>query len=124
MDPYLLCLQDSLDQSFQHLEILGAFSVLGPQAVFSSERINTFNLTLFSRQFLQEPEAAVLQEWPSYKQHVLVGAFKGFDQLTAMTKLASQFDEWGQSTPALTSWHANAPTIPVSSVNCQNRLEE
>ncbi|KAM9513971.1 uncharacterized protein ACWYII_047135 isoform 2-T2 [Salvelinus alpinus] len=75
-------------------------------------------------EFLQEPEAAVLQEWPSYKQHVLVGAFKGFDQLTAMTKLASQFDEWGQSTPALTSWHANAPTIPVSSVNCQNRLEE
>ncbi|XP_045556547.1 sialoadhesin [Salmo salar] len=77
MDTYLVGLQDSLDRRFQHLEILGTFSVLGPQAVFSSERRNTFNRTLLSRQFLQESKAAVLQEWPSYKQHVLVGAFKG-----------------------------------------------
>ncbi|KAK6323491.1 hypothetical protein J4Q44_G00058300 [Coregonus suidteri] len=34
-DPYLVGLQDSPDRRFQHLEILGAFSVLGPQAAFS-----------------------------------------------------------------------------------------
>lgn len=62
MDPYLVGLQDSLDRRFQHLEILGAFSVLGPQAALPSERINTFNLALLSRQFVQAPEAAVLQE--------------------------------------------------------------
>lgn len=63
MDPYLVGLQDSLDQRFQHLEILGAFSMLGPQAAFYSERINTFNLTLLSRQFL-------LQEWPSFTSNM------------------------------------------------------
>lgn len=86
MDPYLVGLQDSLGWRFQHLEILGAFSMLGPQAAFYSERINTFNLTLLSRQLLQVLEAAVLQEWPSYKQHVLVGSFKVWHECDNLLK--------------------------------------
>ncbi|KAJ8402386.1 hypothetical protein AAFF_G00368750 [Aldrovandia affinis] len=37
-------------------------------------------------------QATVLQEWNSYKCHVLVGAFKGMDQLSIMGKLAYQND--------------------------------
>ncbi|KAK6318100.1 hypothetical protein J4Q44_G00113910 [Coregonus suidteri] len=108
MDTYLVGLQDSLDQRFQHLEILGAFSVLGPQAAFSSERINTFDpplqAVLASARGCCAARVALLQatcaSWSIQVFHV----FQGLDQLTAMTKLASQFDEWGQSTHTLASW--------------------
>ncbi|KAJ8395344.1 hypothetical protein AAFF_G00033290 [Aldrovandia affinis] len=94
-------LQDSLDQRFQHLGILGAFSVLKPEAVNGDYEGNIGNLEVLGKHFLQEPEATVLQEWNSHKQHVLVGSFKGMDQLSIMGKLAYQNDDWGQLYPLI-----------------------
>lgn len=77
MEPYLDGLQDSLDHRFQHLDILEAFQVLGPQAATEDDAVNTAHLRTLSTKFLQQPEnPALLQEWTSYKQHLLVGAFK------------------------------------------------
>lgn len=76
MGPYLDGLQDSLDRRFQTLGIMGAFQVLEPQAAKEADAINMGNLTTMSTKFQQEPENPVLQEWPSYKQHLLTGAFK------------------------------------------------
>lgn len=77
MEPYLDGLQDSLDRRFQHLDILEAFQVLGPQAATEDDAVNTAHLWTLSTKFLQQPEnPALLQEWTSYKQHLLVGVFK------------------------------------------------
>ena len=76
MEPYLDGLQDSLDRRFQHLDILEAFQVLGPQAATEDDAVNTRHLQTLSTKFLQHPENPVLQEWTSYKQHLLVEAFK------------------------------------------------
>lgn len=77
MEPYLDGLQDSLDRRFQHLDILEAFQVLGPQAATEDDAVNTAHLRTLSTKFLQQTEnPALLQEWTSYKQHLLVGVFK------------------------------------------------
>lgn len=76
MEPYLDGLQDSLDRRFQHLGVLGAFSVLKPGAASEEDESNVAKLSLLSKQFLRESEATVLQEWTSYRQHVLLGAFQ------------------------------------------------
>lgn len=78
MEPYLDGLQDSLDRRFQNLDIMGAFHVLGPQAAKEDDAVNIAHLNSLSAKFLQQSggNVPVLQEWPSYKQHVLIGAFQ------------------------------------------------
>ncbi|KAK0151076.1 hypothetical protein N1851_007767 [Merluccius polli] len=119
MGPYLDGRQDSLDRRFQNLDIMGAFHVLGPQAAKEDDAINIRNLKILSTKFLQQPENPVLQEWQSYKEHLLTGAFLDMDQLTIMGKLASQYDELGQLYPCLSQLAAIALTVPISSVNCE-----
>jgi len=45
--------------------------------------------------------------------------FQDMDQLTIMSKLASQHDEWCQIYPSLSKLAAIALTVPISSVNCE-----
>ncbi len=49
----------------------------GSQAAKEDDAINPGHLRTLSTKFLQKPEnPALLQEWPSCKQHLLTGAFK------------------------------------------------
>ena len=76
MDPYLDGLLDSLDRWFQHLDILGDFHTLGPQAAKEDDAVSTQHLLTLSAKFLQRPDnPTLLQEWAAYK-HLLTGAFK------------------------------------------------
>ncbi|XP_062332851.1 zinc finger protein 862-like [Osmerus eperlanus] len=119
MAPYLDGLQDSLDRRFQNLNIMEAFHVLGPKAVNKDDSINLENIKTLSTKFLQQPDTHALQEWSSFKQHVLTGAFKDMDQLAMMTKLPSQHDEWCEIYPSLSKLAAIALMMPISSVNCE-----
>ncbi|KAK7172433.1 hypothetical protein R3I93_004692 [Phoxinus phoxinus] len=119
MEPYLDGLHDRLDRRFQNLNIMGAFHVLGPQAVKEDDSINFESIKTLSTKFLQQPDSHALQDWASLKRHMLTGAFKDMDQLTIMSKLASQHDEWCQIYPSLSKLAAIALTVPISSVNCE-----
>ncbi|KAK7880350.1 hypothetical protein WMY93_033006 [Mugilogobius chulae] len=120
MEPYLDGLQASLDRRFQHLDVLGAFQVLSPQAATEGDAVSIGHLQILSNKFLQDPDnPALLQEWASYKQHLLMGAFKDMDQLNVMSKLSSQNEEWGQLYPGMSQLAAIALTVPISSVNCE-----
>ncbi|KAK5859373.1 hypothetical protein PBY51_020933 [Eleginops maclovinus] len=121
MEPYLDGLLDSLDRRFQNLGIIGAFHVLGPKALKEDDAVVTEDLKKLSKKFLQQqqPETTLLQEWSSYNQHLLTGAFKDMDQVTTMEKLSSQNDEWAQLYPSMSQLAAIALTVPISSVNCE-----
>ncbi|KAJ8011839.1 hypothetical protein DPEC_G00062450 [Dallia pectoralis] len=119
MEPYLDGLQDSLDRRFQNLNIMGAFHVLGPQAVKEDVSINFESIKTLSTKFLHQTDSHALQEWSYFKRHMQTGAFKDMDQLTIMSKLASQHDEWCQIYPSLSKLAAIALTVPISSVNCE-----
>ncbi|KAK5866641.1 hypothetical protein PBY51_020816 [Eleginops maclovinus] len=100
--------------------IIGAFHVLGPKALKEDDAVVTEDLKKLSKKFLQQqPETTLLQEWSSYKQHLLTGAFKDMDQVTTMEKLSSQNDEWAQLYPSLSQLAAIVLTVPISSVNCE-----
>ncbi|KAM9354951.1 uncharacterized protein KZ484_013126 [Pholidichthys leucotaenia] len=122
MDPYISGLVESLVRWFQHLGILAVFSVLGPQALKANEDVNVTKLKTLVKQFLQEQEDYVLQEWASFKYHLLIGAFKEMDQQSIMTMLACQNDEWGQLYPSPSQLAAIALTVPISSVNCERDI--
>ncbi|XP_076834821.1 zinc finger protein 862-like [Brachyhypopomus gauderio] len=75
MDPYLDGLLNNLDRRFENLDILGAFHIFG--AAPSDLENCTSNLQILSQKFLpQQPEHVVLQEWESFKHHLVVGAFQ------------------------------------------------
>ncbi|KAK5871817.1 hypothetical protein PBY51_012563 [Eleginops maclovinus] len=94
MEPHLDGPLDSLDRRFQNLGIIGAFHVLGSKALKEDDAVVTEDLKKLSKKFLQQqPETTLLQEWSSYKQHLLTGAFKDMDQVTTMEKLSSQNEE-------------------------------
>lgn len=76
LKPYICSLESNIESRFQHIEVLGAFSVLGPKAVTSNEVTNISMLQTLTKKFIPGQEATVIQEWTSYKQHVLVGSFK------------------------------------------------
>lgn len=64
------------DGRFQHLDIIGAFHALGPQAANEDDAVNTQHLLTLSAKFLQKPDnPTLLQEWADYK-HLMTGAFK------------------------------------------------
>ncbi|XP_034075010.1 E3 SUMO-protein ligase KIAA1586-like [Gymnodraco acuticeps] len=76
LKPYICSLESNIERRFQHIELLGAFSVLGPKAVTSNDVTNISMLQTLTNKFIPGQDATVIQEWTSYKQHVLVGAFK------------------------------------------------
>ncbi|KAK1901792.1 Zinc finger protein 862 [Dissostichus eleginoides] len=102
LKPYICSLQSNIERSFQHIEVLGAFSVLDPY-----------------QKFIPGQDATVIQEWTSYKQHVLVGSFKDKTQAEIMQLLASEKDEWAEIYPNLRLLSSAGLVIPVSSVNCE-----
>ncbi|XP_058649491.1 uncharacterized protein LOC131550960 [Onychostoma macrolepis] len=115
MEPYQDGLLDSLDRRFQNIDLLGSFQVLGPQAPKVDDAVNLRHLKTLSTKFLQQPEHIAMQEWLTYKEHFLTGAFKNMDQLT----ISSQYDEWRQLYPSLSQLAAIALKVPISSVNCK-----
>ncbi|KAK1882226.1 Translationally-controlled tumor protein like [Dissostichus eleginoides] len=83
LKPYICSLESNIERRFQHIEVLGAFSVLGPKAVTSNEVTNISMLQTLTKKFVKN-------EWTSYKQHVLVGSFKDKTQAELMQLLASE----------------------------------
>ncbi|KAJ8010325.1 hypothetical protein DPEC_G00073890 [Dallia pectoralis] len=61
-------METHLDKRLHNLNMLRAFSVLGSQAAAPQDAIN-MSLT-------RKHENQLLQEWSSFKNHVLTGAFK------------------------------------------------
>ncbi|KAL7390376.1 hypothetical protein ABVT39_020024 [Epinephelus coioides] len=120
--PYLSGLEKNLHLRFHDLDILGAFSVFGPKsAALQDDSANIANLKILARKSCPEQENEVLQEWTSFKNHVLTGAFKDKNQADILTLLASEFDEWDNIYPCLSLLAGIALVIPVSSMNCENR---
>ncbi|KAK7141431.1 hypothetical protein R3I93_010952 [Phoxinus phoxinus] len=119
--PYITGLETHLDRRFHDLDILGAFSVLGPlgRATPEDDIIKISQLQTLARKFCPEQENEVLQEWFSFKNHVLTGAFKNKDQEEILRLLASEIDEWANLYPCLSLLAGIALVIPVSSVNCE-----
>ncbi|KAJ8356546.1 hypothetical protein SKAU_G00193400 [Synaphobranchus kaupii] len=118
--PYISGLIHHLESRFQNLNIIGAFSVLGPQAAALGDDQNNSHLQTLAKRFLPGKETLILQDWQSFKEHMLGGgAFKDKNQAEIMTLLDSECDEWGQIYPLLSRLAAVALVIPVSSVNCE-----
>lgn len=77
MEPYLQHLIDRLHERFHQLHILGAFSVLGPQAARDPDQdVPVSHLKTLAAKFPPMDEEALLQEWPSFKEHLLTGVLK------------------------------------------------
>nr|XP_055057381.1 uncharacterized protein LOC129441715 [Misgurnus anguillicaudatus] len=74
--PYITGLEKHLHRRFHWLDILGAFSVLGPQSAVPQDNRDIANLQILARKFFPQHEKEVLQEWLSFKNHALIGAFK------------------------------------------------
>ncbi|RXN37536.1 zinc finger protein 862-like [Labeo rohita] len=118
--PYITGLETNLEKRFHNLDILGAFHVLGPQsAALTDDTMNISHLQTLSRKFCPQNEKEVIQEWLSFKNHVLTGIFKNKNQEELLSLLASEFDEWANLYPCLSLLASIALVIPVSSVNCE-----
>ncbi|XP_041924814.1 uncharacterized protein LOC121688957 isoform X3 [Alosa sapidissima] len=118
--PYITSLETNLEKRFHNLDILGAFHVLGPQsAALTDNTMNISHLQTLSRKCCPQHEKEVIQEWLSFKNHVLTGIFKNKNQEELLSLLASEFDEWANLYPCLSLLASIALVIPVSSVNCE-----
>ncbi|XP_073718948.1 zinc finger protein 862 isoform X2 [Misgurnus anguillicaudatus] len=78
-----------------------------------------FQRDILARKFFPQHEKEVLQEWLSFKNHALIGAFKNKTQEELLSLLASEFDEWANLYPFLSLLASIALVIPISSVNCE-----
>ncbi|CAL8323447.1 unnamed protein product [Merluccius merluccius] len=75
--PYISGLIHHLGRRFQNLNIIGAFSILGPQAVALTDEEKTTHLQTLAKRFLPGKETVIFQEWQSFKEHMRGGgAFK------------------------------------------------
>ncbi|KAK1903321.1 Zinc finger protein 862 [Dissostichus eleginoides] len=91
LKPYICSLESNIERRFQHIEVLGAFSVLGPKAVALNDAVTNISmLHTLTKKFIPGQEATVIQEWTSYKQHFLVGTFKDKTQAEVMQLLAKR----------------------------------
>ena len=75
MEPYLDHLTTEVNGRFKHLHILGAFSVLGPQAAKNPDQ-DVSHLKTLAAKFPLIDEETLLEEWPSFKEHLLTGVLK------------------------------------------------
>lgn len=82
IEPYLEHLTDQQNERFHQLHIIGAFSVLGPQAARNPDQgVPVSHLKTLAAKFLPMVEEALLEEWPSFKEHLLTGVVKVRDIL-------------------------------------------
>ena len=92
-----------------------------------------------AKQFCPDQEKVLLQEWFSFKNHIITGSlqvcenlylflsfsyvlylsFKNKSQEELLTLLASEYDEWLDLYPCLSLLASIALIVPVSSVNCE-----
>lgn len=77
MNPYLDRLKSHLEGRFRDLDVLAAFSVLGPQAARSpSNEAALVHLKTLAKKFPSVDGSTVVEEWTSFKQHVVTGALQ------------------------------------------------
>ncbi|KAK0153062.1 hypothetical protein N1851_005272 [Merluccius polli] len=92
LKPYIISLECNLESKFKNLHILGAFSVLGPQAPTLDDVAN-----IASR---PSPGTSSLDRMPQLskrvKQHVLSGAFKVILTTYTMQWKSTIFQEGGR----------------------------
>lgn len=69
--PYISGLIGHLETRFQNLDVIAAFSVLGPQGAALGDEENISHLQILARKFLHGEETLVNQEWRSFKEHLL-----------------------------------------------------
>ncbi|XP_035284516.1 uncharacterized protein LOC118233206 [Anguilla anguilla] len=94
IQPYLEKLTDQQNERFHQLHTMGAFSVLGPQAARNPDQdVPVSHLKTLAAKFPPMVEEALLEEWPSFKEHLLTGVVKDKTQLAVMRELALQYGE-------------------------------
>ena len=77
MEPYLLQLVEQLNGRFQELHILGAFSVLSPQAARKLDQdVPVSQLKTLAKKFHPMDEQTLLEEWSSFREHLTTGILK------------------------------------------------
>lgn len=76
MEPYIDSLIKHLELRFQQLEILGAFSALGPPGPQGDESRAISDLQMLAKQFPPINEKTLLQEWQSFKVLTTTGILK------------------------------------------------
>lgn len=76
MDPYLDGLKSHLEGRFHDLDVLAAFSVLGPQAARSPNNEAALHLKTLAEKFPSVDGSTVVEEWTSFKQHVVTGTLQ------------------------------------------------
>ncbi|CAL8254856.1 unnamed protein product [Arctogadus glacialis] len=87
-------------------------------------------LQTLAKQFCPDQEKVLLQEWFSFKNHLITGSLKNKSQEELLTLLASEYDEWLDLYPCISLLASIALIVPVSSVNCErdfsamNRIRE
>ncbi|KAK0135006.1 Zinc finger protein 862 [Merluccius polli] len=120
MDPYLNGLIRGLEERFPNLEVFGSFSALGPQAATSPDHEAAHgHLRTLAEHFPSVDASIAVEEWMSFREHVVSGALKDKTQLGIMNDLTSKYEEFGVLYPNLCKLAAIALTVPLSSVNCE-----
>ncbi len=77
MVPYLEGLISQLEVRFPDLEVFAAFSVLGPQAARSTDQEAAHaHLRTLAGKFLNVDASTVVEDWMSFRQHVISGALQ------------------------------------------------
>ena len=94
-------------------------------------------LQTLAKKICPDQEKVLLQEWFSFKNHIITGSlqvsenlslslsyvlylsFKNKSQEELLTLLASEYDEWLDLYPCLSLLASIALIVPVSSVNCE-----
>ena len=134
-----------MKRRFQELDVLGAFHVLRPQSAARPDNMSIAELQTLAKQFCPDQEKVLLQEWFSFKNHLITGSlqvsenlslslslsfsrsfcyvlylsFKNKSQEELLTLLASEYDEWLDLYPCISLLASIALIVPVSSVNCE-----
>ncbi|KAK0134769.1 Zinc finger protein 862 [Merluccius polli] len=120
IQPYITGLETELERRFQEMDILGAFHFLRPQsAALPDYTMEVSQLQILAKRFCPDQEKVLLQEWFSFKNHVLTGPFQNKSQEELLRLLASEYDEWADLYPCLSLLASIALIVPVSSVNCE-----
>ncbi|CAL8397080.1 unnamed protein product [Gadus morhua 'NCC'] len=73
IQPYITGLETELKRRFQELDILGAFHVLRPQSAALPDNMSIAQLHTLVKKFCPDQEKVLLQEWFSFKNHIITG---------------------------------------------------
>ena len=91
MDPYLNGLIRGLEERFPNLEVFGSFSALGPQAATSPDHEAAHgHLRTLAEHFPSVDASIAVEEWMSFREHVVSGALKVSHQVLFLLGLFFQ----------------------------------